>query len=68
MNGEEVRKLSDEEISVEVRKLREKLFTLRSQTVTEKVEDSSQFGKIKKDIARLLTEQTSRKKTLAATA
>ena len=67
MNGEEVRKLSDEEISVEMRRLREKLFTMRSQTVTEKVEDTSQFGKIKRDIARLLTEQNSRK-AAAATA
>jgi len=65
MNGEEVRKLSDEEISVELRRQREKLFTLRSQTVTEKVEDTSRFGKSKRDIARLLTEQNSRK---AATA
>lgn len=67
MNGEEVRKLSDEEISVELRRQREKLFTLRSQTVTEKVENTSQFGKIKRDIARLLTEQNSRK-AAAATA
>ncbi|MEM9064154.1 MAG: 50S ribosomal protein L29 [Planctomycetota bacterium] len=65
MNGEEVRKLSDEEISVEMRRLREKLFTLKSQTVTEKVEDTSQFGKIKRDIARLLTEQNSRKRAAA---
>lgn len=60
MTAEEVRNLSDEEISVETRKLKEKLFELRSQRVTEKVEDSSQFGKIKKDIARMLTEQTAR--------
>lgn len=61
MTGEEVRKLSDEEISIETKKLRDRLFELRSQRVTEKVEDNSQFGKVKRDIARLLTEQNARK-------
>jgi ribosomal protein L29 len=28
--------------------------------VSEKIEDTTQFGKIRKDIARLLTEQTAR--------
>ena len=60
MTGEEVRKLKDEEIAVEVRRLREKLYTLRTQSVTEKVEDVSQFKKIRRDIARLLSERTTR--------
>ena len=60
MTGKEVRALKDEEISIELKRLREKLFTLKVQTVTEKVEDSSQFGKVRKDIARLLTEQNMR--------
>jgi ribosomal protein L29 len=37
--------------------LREKLYTMRVQHVTDKVEDTSQYGKIRKDIARLLTEK-----------
>jgi large subunit ribosomal protein L29 len=57
MTGKEVRALSDEEVKVELDRLREKLFGLRGQTVTEKVEDNSQFGKVRKDIARLLTER-----------
>jgi ribosomal protein L29 len=61
MNGKEVRALRDEEIKVELGRLRSKLFELRSQTVTEKVEDLSQFGKIRRDIARLLTESTARR-------
>jgi len=61
MTGTEVRKLKDEEIAIEVRRLREKLFSLRSQTVTEKVEDTSQFRNLRRDIARLLTEQTARR-------
>lgn len=35
--------------------LRKKLFELRSQAVTEKVEDTSQFRKNKKEVARILT-------------
>jgi len=60
MKAKEVHKLSDEEIQVEVKRLRRKLFDLRTQSVTEKIQDTSQFGKIRKDIARLLTEQSSR--------
>ena len=60
MTGEEVRKLKDEEIALEVRRLREKLYTLRTQAVTEKVEDLSQFTKIRRDVARLLTERSAR--------
>lgn len=68
MTASEVRALKDEEIAVELSKLRAKLFTLRSQGVTEKVEDNSQYGKIRKDIARLLTERSARRKTAAASA
>lgn len=60
MNGEEVRKMSDEEIEVELGRLRRHLFDLRSQTVTEKLEDPTQLGKTKRDIARLLTERRAR--------
>jgi len=64
MKAAETHKLSDEEITVELRRLSRKLFDLRSQSVTEKVEDVSQFKKMKRDIARLKTERRSR--TLAA--
>lgn len=60
MTGAEVRKLSDEEITVELANLRGRLLTLKNKGVSEKIEDTSQFGKIRKDIARLLTEQTAR--------
>jgi large subunit ribosomal protein L29 len=62
MKAAEVRSLSDEEIREELKRLRGRLFTLRGQTVTEKVEDNSQFGKVRQDIARLLTEQSARRK------
>ena len=60
MNGKEIRKLSDEEIDIEVSRIRRQLFDLRTQAVTEKIQDTSQFGKLKKDVARLLTERTAR--------
>jgi len=60
MKAKEVHTMGDPEISLELKNLRNQLFDLRSQAVTEKVEDTSQFGKIRKDIARLLTEQTRR--------
>ncbi|MBL1215934.1 MAG: 50S ribosomal protein L29 [Planctomycetes bacterium] len=60
MKASEVRKLSDEEVASEVGRLRRHLFDLRTQAVTEKIEDTSQFLKTKRDIARLLTEQRQR--------
>jgi large subunit ribosomal protein L29 len=60
MTGKEARALSAEEIGVELKRLRNKLYTLRTQTVTEKVEDNTQFTKVRRDIARLLTAQRER--------
>jgi len=66
MTPQEVRKLSDEEISVETERLRRKLLELRTQRVTDKVADTSQFRKTRQDIARLLTESTRRRKEMSA--
>ena len=63
MKAKEVHKLSDEEIDVEIGRLRQRSFELRTQAVTEKIEDTSQFGDTRRDIARLLTERNSRRKT-----
>ena len=60
MTGQEVQKLSDEQIQAQISDLRTKLFTLRQQSVTDTVEDLSQFKKIRRDIARLLTEHGAR--------
>ncbi len=61
MKAKEVHKLSDDELTVEVKRLRRWMFDLRTQAVTEKIEDTSQFKKTRRDIARLLAEQTSRR-------
>ena len=65
MTGAEVRKLTSEEIGVELKRLRERLYSLRTQTVTEKVEDNSQFAKVRGDIARLRTESNVRRAAAA---
>lgn len=59
-DGQTVASLKDEEIAVELKRLRGSLMTLRNQSVSEKVEDTSMFGKTRRDIARLLGEQTRR--------
>jgi len=56
----EAHTLSDEEIDVELRRLFRRLFDLRTQGVTEKIEDTSQFKKIRRAIARLKTERSMR--------
>ena len=60
MKAQEVHKLSDEEIDVEIQRLRRKRFDLRTQAVTEKIQDTSQFRQVRRDIARLLTERSTR--------
>jgi len=60
MKSKEAHKLTAEEIKVELDRLQRHMFDLKSQAVTEKLEDPSQLSKTKKDIARLLTEQRAR--------
>jgi ribosomal protein L29 len=66
MKAQEAHKLTDEEIGIELGRLRSRIFTLRTQAVTEKVEDNSQFRKTRRDVARLLTEQAARRKKAGA--
>ena len=60
MKAKEAHELRDEEIGEELARLRRHHFDLKTQSVTEKIEDTSQFGKTRKDIARLLTERRRR--------
>ncbi len=60
MTGKEVKAMRDEELKIELAKLTNELFDLRSQAVTAKVEDTSKFGKLRKDIARVKGEQRRR--------
>lgn len=59
--NEDIRKMRAEEITLELKRVRDKLYTLRSQTVTDKVEDTSQLRKLRSEVARLLTERHARR-------
>ena len=51
----EYRKMAGDQLEERERELRSQLFKLRTGGATEKVKDTSQFLKIKRDIARILT-------------
>ncbi len=55
MQAEEVRELSDEEISARVAELEEERFRLKFRSATEVLEQPLRFRSIRKDIARLKT-------------
>ena len=65
MTGAEVKAIKDDELKLTVAKLRTQLFEMRTKRVTETVNDTSQFSKVRKDVARILTEQTARQKKAA---
>ena len=56
MKFSEVKALTDQELVTELDRLRRHAFDLRSQAVTEKLEDPSLLTQARKDIERLLTE------------
>ncbi|MEM1110192.1 MAG: 50S ribosomal protein L29 [Planctomycetota bacterium] len=60
MKANEVHKMSDAELVETVGQLRSRLFELRTQSVTEKLENPKELGNIRRDIARVLTESRSR--------
>ena len=66
MKIKEIRQLSDEELTTELERLRRHLFDLRSQAVTEKLEDTTMVGRAKRDIARLLTVIRDRERAAAS--
>lgn len=55
MTIEQIRAMKTEEIHNELAHLRRHLFDLRAQAVTEKLEDPTQLGRTRRDVARLLT-------------
>ena len=55
MTVKEIREKETEHLSHELSEKRKHLFALRSQAVTEKLEDPSQIGKTRKEIAQMMT-------------
>ncbi len=66
MKSKEIRELTDEELTTELARLRRHIFDLRSQAVTEKLEDPTLVTKAKRDIARILTVQRQRQDSALA--
>jgi large subunit ribosomal protein L29 len=55
MSTKEIRERESEALKHELTDKQKHLFDLRSQAVTEKLEDPSQIGKTRKEIARIKT-------------
>lgn len=55
MNIEQLRSLKTDEVHAELERLRRHYFDLRSQAVTEKLEDPAQLRDTRRSIARVLT-------------
>jgi large subunit ribosomal protein L29 len=55
MKASEIREMNPDELEGELETLERRLFDIRSQAVTEKLEDPTQLSKAKRDIARVKT-------------
>jgi len=60
MKIKEIREKGDDALTAELAEQQKHLFDLRSQSVTEKLEDPTQFRKTRKIIARIKTIQSQR--------
>ena len=66
MKASEIREMNPDELDGELERLERKLFEIRTQSVTEKLEDPTQLYKTKREIARFKT--VLRERVLAAAA
>lgn len=66
MKASEVRNLTDQELQLKERNLREEMHKVRFQKYTGELADTDKLRRLKRDLARVLTELGSR--TLAAKA
>lgn len=60
MKAKDLRAKSDAELSKELLDLRKAQFGLRMQTATQQLNNTSQIGKVRKDVARVKTLQHER--------
>lgn len=60
MKYKDIQELTDEELAKKVEKGRAELFNLRFQMATSQLDNTARVKNVKKDIARLLTEQRAR--------
>lgn len=66
MKIKEIREHSDEQLATELEALERRMFELRCQGVTEKIQATSELGKARKDIARIKTVMRQRQTAVAA--
>ena len=57
MNTKELRQKNDAELTKELLALRKAQFSLRMQVATQQLNNTSQLGKVRKDVARIKTIQ-----------
>lgn len=60
MKYKDIQELTDEELAKKVEESRAELFNLRFQMATSQLDNTARVKNVKKDIARLLTEQRAR--------
>ena len=60
MKYKDIQELTDEELAKKVEEGRAELFNLRFQMATSQLDNTARVKSVKKDIARLLTEQRAR--------
>ena len=60
MKYKDIQELADEELAKKVEEGRAELFNLRFQMATSQLDNTARVKNVKKDIARLLTEQRAR--------
>lgn len=60
MKPAEIRELSNEQLTEKLKEARAELFNLRFQMATSQLDNTARVGVVKKDIARILTEQRAR--------
>ncbi len=60
MKIEEVRALDDGDLDVQLEKCRKELFNLRVKAATESIDNPREIRGLRRDVARLLTEQRRR--------
>ena len=60
MNPAEIRELSDDQLAEKLKETRAELFNLRFQMATSQLDNTARVKTVKKDIARILTEQRAR--------
>lgn len=60
MKPAEIRELSNEQLAEKLKEARTELFNLRFQMATSQLDNTARVGVVKKDIARILTEQRAR--------